>query len=174
MKQDESEVCCWTLGRALSTIPDSGAPGSAEFGSEAAFGMHATLFREIQAALLQFKQWLKDSRSWMSSYWTTKRRQQEEEKNQSSTQSLSSPHNQSAHPVAKGRMQKWFSHSFEQILGNKVSLIPVPSKAGLQSAFISCFSVKEAAEDKKNEFSWNQIQHLVETNVLKKKNQCSQ
>lgn len=93
--------------------------------------VHATLFWEIQAALLQFKQWLKDSRSWMSSYWTTKRRQLEEEKNQSSTQSLSSLHSQSAHPVAKGKMQKWFSHSFEQILGNKVSLIPVPSKAGL-------------------------------------------
>lgn len=93
--------------------------------------VHATLFREIQAALLQFKQWLKDSRSWMSSYWTTKRRQQEEEKNQSGTQSLSSLHSQSAHPVAKGKMQKWFSHSFEQILGHKVSPIPVPSNAGL-------------------------------------------
>lgn len=41
MKHDESEseACCKTLGLAVSTIPDSGAPGPAESGSEAAFGI---------------------------------------------------------------------------------------------------------------------------------------
>lgn len=58
MKQDESEVCRRTLGLAVSTIPYSGAPGSAEFGSEAAFGIAAcdSVPPEIQSALLQFRQ----------------------------------------------------------------------------------------------------------------------
>lgn len=41
MKYDESEACWKTLGLAVSTIPDSGAPGPAESGSGAAFGIAA-------------------------------------------------------------------------------------------------------------------------------------
>lgn len=70
----ESRSWIWTLGPAVSTIPVSEAPGSAEFGSEASFGTAAcdSVPPEIQATLLQFRQRLKDSCSWMSSYWTTK------------------------------------------------------------------------------------------------------
>lgn len=72
MKHDESEAeACWkTLGLAVSTIPDSGAPGPAESGSEAAFGIAAcdSVPPEIQAALLQFRQRMRDPCSWMSSY----------------------------------------------------------------------------------------------------------
>lgn len=39
MKHDESEACWKTPGLAVSTIPDSGAPGPAESGSEAACGV---------------------------------------------------------------------------------------------------------------------------------------
>lgn len=72
MKHDESECeACWkTLGLAVSTVPDSGAPGPDECGSEAAFGIAACDYvpPEIQTALLQLRQRLKDPCFWMSSY----------------------------------------------------------------------------------------------------------
>lgn len=139
MKHDESGACWKTPGLAGSTIPDSGAPGPAESGSEAAFGFAAcdSVPPEIQTTLLQFRQQLRDPFSWMSSYWTTKggRAARGEKSIQYTEPILSAQLTCSLSSWDKD--STWFPIQ-EQIPRNKAGHILVPSMAGLISIQLPC------------------------------------
>lgn len=109
MKHDgsESEACWKNLGLAVSTIPDSGAPGPAGLSLKLLLVLlHATPFlrRSSRLSCSSDCDWEILAPGCPAIEPQKKAGRREEEKNQSSTQSLSSLRSQYAHSVAEAKM----------------------------------------------------------------------
>lgn len=152
----ESEACWRNRGLAVSTVPDSGAPGQVSLALKLLLVLlHVTLLlrRSKRLSCSSGSDWKILAPGHPAIEPQKEAGQPEEEKNQSSAQSLSSLLSQPARSVAEAEMQKWFPILLSRYSGIKQATFLSRSKQALIFAHIFCNSAH--SKQVFHIFKWN-------------------